>query len=78
MLITYSLLGRGNLAKMWLTLRRAIALAEIVGLPRAAHKDRISGDGSITGDIGGQEATASARLELWDAICATDRNCSMM
>ncbi|EMC97683.1 hypothetical protein BAUCODRAFT_461102 [Baudoinia panamericana UAMH 10762] len=64
-------LARGNLRDMWLTLRRAVALAELYGLPNAANHS--------TNQLYSLEADSQpAEAEVWEAVCATDRNCSMM
>ena len=53
---------------MWLALRRAIALAELSGIsrvPKPQHDDS-------------NQEKSSEDSDVWEAICATDRNCSMM
>lgn len=72
-------LGRGNLKGTWLTLRRIIALAELAGLPQANDELlRISNtrDGNMRTQTD-QEAL-KLKADVWEAICATDRNFSMM
>lgn len=53
---------------MWLALRRAIALAELSGISRVPKPQH---DGSY-------QEKSSQESDVWEAICATDRNCSMM
>lgn len=69
----------GDLKGTWLTFRRLIALAEVIGLPNANDKvmhavatpeNMASGDQSSEG--------LKLKADLWEAICATDRNFSMM
>ncbi|RDW71638.1 hypothetical protein BP6252_08201 [Coleophoma cylindrospora] len=83
MLIARLQLGRGNIQAMWLTLRKAIALAELIGLPKARYSAELTtvDDGATDNSrlIAGQtREVLQAKAALWDAICATDRNSSMM
>ena len=74
-------MGRGNLKSMWLTLRRAIALAELIGLPNAKHNVELAEGNDGSADNSSHEnnrENEDAKAELWDAICATDRNAGMM
>jgi hypothetical protein len=74
-------LGRGNLNDMWLTLRRVIALAELLDLPEGVSRLQNleqCGSMSVVTRPKSLVATQAAETELWDAICATDRNASMM
>ena len=68
---------------MWLILRRVIALAEMIGLPRAAMAV-----GSLQDSLGATSHAASPgailmvqraqKAEVWISICAIDRVTSMM
>jgi len=51
---------------MWLLLRRVIALAELIGLPRASI---------ASPSLGGRRGQ---KAEVWEAICAIDRISSIM
>ncbi|KAK4505996.1 hypothetical protein PRZ48_003961 [Zasmidium cellare] len=73
-------LGIGNIKRLWLTLRRTIAIAELIGLQRAwytANNSHISA--STPGTVSSSsERKRSPRVSLWEAVCATDRMASMM
>ena len=70
---------------MWLLLRRVIALAELIGLPRApaaiaSHQEFLEGTSR-----GAQPAASTSlvgswerKAEVWESICAVDRVTSMM
>lgn len=70
---------------MWLLLRRVIALAELIGLPRASAAIA-SHQESLKGTSRGAQPGASTYLaeswkrkaEVWESICAVDRVTSMM
>ncbi|KAF2258321.1 hypothetical protein CC78DRAFT_621928 [Lojkania enalia] len=70
-------LGRVKLTKMWVQSRRVIALAELLGLPRAA---------TALASLESVESTSSAshisrlkqRAQAWESICAIDRITSML
>ncbi|KAF2160843.1 hypothetical protein M409DRAFT_59630 [Zasmidium cellare ATCC 36951] len=73
-------LGMGNIKPLWLTLRRTIAIAELIGLPRAWYTKN---DSQISAPTPGTTSSSSdrkrsQRVSLWEAICATDRMASMM
>ncbi|KAH8652236.1 hypothetical protein BX600DRAFT_472166 [Xylariales sp. PMI_506] len=80
MLFIRLLLGRGNLKSTWVTLRRVIAVAEVIGLPRAHYE--IEGKTGSTSNGHGTENSELEALKLkaavWEAVCATDRNFGMM
>jgi hypothetical protein len=56
-----------DIRKMWIRLRRIVALAELVGLPRASKS-------LTTGTTQHQKSAAG----LWDSICVVDRLAGMM
>ncbi|CAD6579623.1 MAG: hypothetical protein ASARMPREDX12_009314 [Alectoria sarmentosa] len=78
-------LGRARVRKMWLLSRRVIALAELIGLPRASMAIA-SHQESLAGTSRGAQPGASPSLvgwwrrkaEVWESICAVDRVTSMM
>jgi hypothetical protein len=75
------MLGRGNLKSTWITLRRVVAIAELIGLPRASYEREIpAGTRAPTRKHGTPSDPEGLRLKamVWEAICATDRNFSMM
>lgn len=77
----YRMLGRGNLKSTWITLRRVIAIAELIGLPQASYEREIPpATGVRTKKTGSSSGPEELRLKamVWEAICATDRNFSMM
>ncbi|KAL3442785.1 hypothetical protein BJX65DRAFT_286246 [Aspergillus insuetus] len=55
-------LGRGNIHEAWVNLRRVIAVAELMGLPRLAE----DAPREINADSGTHE------VQLWSLICAAD------
>lgn len=64
-------LVRARVKKVWLLLRRCIALAELIGLPRAASSIRSSDPAAVT-------PRQRAAAQLWSSICVTDRMSGMM
>lgn len=68
----FSQLGRAKVRKMWVLLRRVIALAELIGLPRASVA--ISQPGASPPLVKRHKQKA----ETWDSICAVDRIVSIM
>jgi hypothetical protein len=56
-----------DIRKMWIRLRRIVALAELVGLPRASR--------SLSTATTQHQKSAAA---LWDSICVVDRLAGMM
>ncbi|KAL2064625.1 hypothetical protein VTL71DRAFT_3762 [Oculimacula yallundae] len=78
-------LGHAPVSKMWLTLRRIVALAELNGLPRATLALN-KYDESISGTQGGAKISADpsaialwrCKAEVWASICAIDRIQSLM
>ncbi|KAK4943258.1 hypothetical protein LTR10_017100 [Elasticomyces elasticus] len=74
------LMGRGSIKSTWLIFRRVIALGELIGLPQAFQEIQAARRFVASGQA--NEAAVSEQSELkaglWDAICATDRNFSMM
>lgn len=74
-------LGIGNIRTLWLTLRRTIAIAELIGLPRAwysKNESHISAPTPGTTSTSSSDSKRNQRVSLWEAICATDRMASMM
>lgn len=73
-------LGRGNLQSAWVIMRRAVALAELIGLPRAAPEAQRQQDYAFTPDQATHPAPKSqdVKVAVWEAICVTDRNFGMM
>ena len=60
-------------------LRRIVALAEMVGLPQAQHDvHRNVGPRSQDLPSAADMETRELKATVWEAICATDRNFSMM
>ncbi|CAO2655476.1 Nn.00g105400.m01.CDS01 [Neocucurbitaria sp. VM-36] len=70
-------LGRVKVTKMWVQSRRVIALAELLGLPRAA---------TALASLESMELTSPAshisrlkqRAQAWESLCAIDRVTSML
>ncbi|PVH79013.1 hypothetical protein DL98DRAFT_461685 [Cadophora sp. DSE1049] len=78
-------LGHAPVSKMWLTLRRIVALAELNGLPRAAtalsrHEEFLCGPQRNGGPPPDPSVLASLKMkaEVWTSICAIDRVQSLM
>lgn len=78
-------LGRARVRKMWLLLRRVIALAELIGLPRApiaiaSHQKSLEGTsrGAQSGASTSLAASWERKAEVWECICAVDRVTSMI
>ena len=70
---------------MWLLLRRVIALAELIGLPRApaaiaSHQESLEGTsrGAQPGASTPLAESWERKAEVWESICAVDRVTSMM
>ncbi|KAL6233614.1 hypothetical protein BDW75DRAFT_231810 [Aspergillus navahoensis] len=61
-------MGRGNPQKGWLKMRHLIALAELMGLPKAAQLARIKKPNGPT-----DEAAQNEKIQLWNLICTIDR-----
>lgn len=85
MLISNSQLGRARVRKTWLTLRRVIAVAELIGLPRAAatlqrNSESQSHSGHEQCGAYCEDAPSEQRekAQVWESICAIDRVMSMM
>lgn len=81
----FSQLGRAKVKKIWLLLRRVIALAELIGLPRASVASATDQEALTDGAFGAQTATFSSRvgmrrhkIEVWESICAVDRIASIL
>ncbi|CAK3797147.1 Hypothetical predicted protein [Lecanosticta acicola] len=74
-------LGLGAIRSLWLSLRRTVALAELIGLPRFWYSRR---DDLIPATYTPGSSTSSSRdritqkIAIWTAICLTDRLSSMM
>ncbi|KAH0334605.1 hypothetical protein KCU74_g2866, partial [Aureobasidium melanogenum] len=77
-------LGRARVRKTWLTLRRVIAVAELIGLPRAATALHLAEPQPRPDDLQPerhrQDASADQqeKAEVWESVCAIDRIISMM
>ncbi|KAG9636167.1 hypothetical protein KCU86_g2156, partial [Aureobasidium melanogenum] len=77
-------LGRARVRKTWLTLRRVIAVAELIGLPRAATTLHLAEPQARPDDIQPEQhrqdvsADQQEKAEVWESICAIDRIISMM
>ena len=72
-------LVHSRLQKTWINLRRLIALAEFVGLPKAAQKAGRSFFDTATSNSGEeQHPKFMEAARLWTAICATDRFACMV
>ncbi|KAJ5365218.1 hypothetical protein N7517_008104 [Penicillium concentricum] len=65
-------MGRGNIHKAWLKLRRAIAIAELMGLHNLVQVIQM-GSATEAADEG-----YIGKLRLWDLICAADRLLGMI
>jgi hypothetical protein len=70
---------------MWLLTRRVIALAELIGLPRASmalasHQESLAGTPGVAQSGASPSPIGSPRhkAEVWESICAVDRMISMM
>ncbi|KAL5050915.1 hypothetical protein BDW71DRAFT_80243 [Aspergillus fruticulosus] len=61
-------MGRGNSQKGWLKMRHVIALAELMGLPKAAQLARIKKPNRPA-----DEAARNEKIQLWNLICTLDR-----
>ncbi|PVH96130.1 hypothetical protein DM02DRAFT_535904, partial [Periconia macrospinosa] len=70
-------LGRVRVTKMWLQLRRVIALAELLGLPRAAA-GLASLEATESTNSSPQISHLKQRAQAWESICALDRITSML
>lgn len=64
---------RTNTKRLWLMLRRLIALAELIGLPRAASQ--LSSASTASGVYGSRREAAAA---VWESICVVDRIVGLM
>ncbi|KAL3473853.1 hypothetical protein BJX99DRAFT_190369 [Aspergillus californicus] len=66
-------MGRGNPQRAWLKLRHVVAIAELMGLPKAAQLARIKkSNGTI------DEVVQNEKVQLWDLICTIDRLAGML
>ncbi|KAL4879938.1 major facilitator superfamily domain-containing protein [Aspergillus karnatakaensis] len=66
-------MSRGNPQKGWLKLRHAVALAELMGLPKAAQLARFKKANGVP-----DEAVWSEKVQLWDLMCTIDRMAGML
>lgn len=67
-------LMKGIIQKSWLGLRRLVAIAELIGLPRASkvlQQRPISGTSSV-------DPHTSAKAKLWENICSIERLASTL
>lgn len=60
---------------MYIVLRRTIAFAELLGLPRASKAMESRRLGAINGEI---DQALWHRAEVWESVCAVDRIMAMM
>ena len=68
---------------MWLLTRRVIALAELIGLPRAAmalatHQESLLATPGVQGASPSLVESWKQKVDVWDSICAIDRIASVM
>ncbi len=56
-------------------LRRVVALAELIGVPRAAQRssNMNTGQESSSNDGSGDVSTSNSAAALWKSICSIDR-----
>ena len=80
-----SQLGRARIKKFWLSLRRAIALAELMGLARASMASRSQQEPPPDTSWGSQQGLPTSIIDqrrqkaaLWEAVCYFDRIASIM
>lgn len=66
-------MGRGNPQKAWLRLRHLIALAELMGLPKAAQLARIKKANGVA-----DQTVQNEKVQLWELICTVDRLAGML
>lgn len=66
-------MGRGNPQKAWLRLRHLIALAELMGLPKAAQVARIKKANGAA-----DQTAENEKLQYWEIICTVDRLAGML
>ena len=80
-------LAHGSVKKLWLGLRRLIALAELMGLPNSLKNTEHRSNQAVSSDQFHEKKSKSPkplanrqrqRAEIWEAICAFDRMISMM
>ncbi|KAK1021746.1 hypothetical protein LTR33_018380, partial [Friedmanniomyces endolithicus] len=64
--------------KVWISLRRIIPLAELIGLPRAMHQLKAFDTQPETNVSLSQRERTKEAAELWVSICAVDRLAAMM
>ncbi|KAK0278171.1 hypothetical protein LTR35_009494 [Friedmanniomyces endolithicus] len=64
--------------KVWISLRRIITLAELIGLPRAMHQLKAFDTQPETNVSRSQRERTKEAAELWVSICAVDRLAAMM
>lgn len=65
---------RSNTTKVWLSLRRCIALAELIGMPRTARMVNASTSSEPARIMPRQQAAAA----VWESICVVDRIAGLM
>lgn len=66
-------LAQGNIQKVWIQLRHTIAIAELVGLPRAFHAVQLNKTAGADGD-----ETQHHKAQLWQSLCNADRLLAMI
>ncbi|KAE8442514.1 hypothetical protein EG329_003295 [Mollisiaceae sp. DMI_Dod_QoI] len=78
-------IGRSGLRKVWILSRRIIALAELIGLPRASMALASYKESLVDGSRNAQTEVSSSviesrsqKAEVWESICAVDKIMSMM
>jgi hypothetical protein len=67
-------MGQGFFKKAWISLRRTIAIAELIGLPRAARSIKLSTKSGASQD----QSNNTFKVQLWETICSADRLLGMI
>ncbi|KEF52056.1 uncharacterized protein A1O9_12046 [Exophiala aquamarina CBS 119918] len=75
--------GRGNFINMWLTLRRIIAISEVIGLPHAARSLERAKAAPYSTNVRPslskpEETRLLEKAETWAGICMIDRIAGML
>ena len=73
----FSQLGRAKVRKTWLLARRVIALAELIGLPRASMAIA-SHQESLAGACPSLVPGCKQKAGVWESICTIERIASLM
>lgn len=69
-------LSRGSFKKTWLTLRRVLAVAELMGLPRTSRGVEFPSSSPVT--LTADDNQRMIKAELWESICVIDRIAGMV